>query len=83
MQNWLLDIWNEIGHFDFLYCVILFVPPYTEQPRSPDNEGRTGSATYHDTVHLSDNKVMAQPRIRVEWRRQPVVGSCSDCLAVS
>ena len=43
-----LDIWNEIGYFGFLYCVILFVLPYTERSQTT----RVGRVliTYHDTV---------------------------------
>jgi hypothetical protein len=42
----------------------------------------TVSTTYCDTVHVSDNKVMAQPRMRVEWRRQPTIGFWSESLAL-
>jgi len=31
-----LEIWNEIGYFGLLYCVILFVHPHAEQLRSPE-----------------------------------------------
>jgi hypothetical protein len=52
--------------YSTLYCAahstvqhtLLYSTHYSvEQLRSPDNEEGGGFTTYHDTVHLSDNKV--------------------------
>jgi hypothetical protein len=55
-QSWLCILYEtERVQPPTLYSTLYCTHNPVEQLRSPDNEGWTGSTTYHDVIHVSDN----------------------------